>query len=136
MARRQHHKQPKANSSRVVPIVYSLAAILALVGLADAVYLAVLHLTGQSAVCGASTGCSKVLASKYAQIGPFPVALLGVIGYFTVFSLATFAAFGYLLARKWVAWVVGCYFWERSGFSISKRSFFTPFVPFVSRLPR
>lgn len=111
MARRQQHKQPaRTNSSRVVPIVYSLAAILALVGLADAVYLAVLHLTGQSAVCGASTGCSKVLASKYAQIGPVPVALLGVIGYFTVFGLATFAAFGYLLARKWVAWVVGLLF--------------------------
>lgn len=111
MARRQQHKQPaKANSSRVVPIVYSLAAILALVGLADAVYLAVLHLTGQSAVCGASTGCSQVLASKYAQIGPVPVALLGAFGYFTIFSLAVFAAFGYRLARKWVVWMVGLQF--------------------------
>lgn len=111
MARRQQHDRlGKASSSRLVPIVYSLAAVLALAGLADAVYLTVLHLTGQSAVCGASAGCSQVLASKYAQIGPVPVASLGLLGYFTVFSLAIFAAFGYPFARKWVAWVVGLLF--------------------------
>lgn len=111
MARRQQRK-PTANpaGSRVVVLVYSLSAILALAGLADAVYLSVMHLTGQSAVCGESVGCSQVLASRYAQIGPLPVALLGALGYFSVFTFATFAACGYPWARIWVAGAVALMF--------------------------
>ena len=92
------HRAP----SRAVVVAYSLAAILAMAGLTDAVYLAVMHLTGQSAVCGASAGCSQVLSSKYAQIGPVPVALLGAVGYFSVFALAIFAACGYARAGRWL----------------------------------
>ncbi len=77
-----------------------LAALLSLVGLADAVYLTVEHLTGRSVRCTAIAGCSEVLSSSYATIGPVPLAALGALAYFTVFSLATLAAFGYAAARK------------------------------------
>ncbi len=73
-------------------------ATLALVGLADAVYLTALHLSGATARCTVLTGCSEVLGSSYATIGGVPLALLGALAYFTVFSLATLAIFGYRVA--------------------------------------
>ena len=74
--------------------LYALAAVLSLVGLADAVYLTVEHLTGRSVRCTVTSGCSEVLASPYATIGGYPLALFGALAYFTAFSLATLAAFG------------------------------------------
>jgi uncharacterized membrane protein len=78
-------------------------ALLALVGLADAVYLTVEHLTGASMQCSITHGCAEVLGSKFATVGGFPLASLGALAYFTVFSLATLAAFGYAGARRLVA---------------------------------
>ena len=74
--------------------LYSLAALLSLLGLADAVYLTVEHLTGRSVRCTVTSGCSEVLASPYATVAGYPLALLGALAYFTAFSLATLAAFG------------------------------------------
>lgn len=78
--------------------LYVVAAIVSLVGLADAIYLTVQHITGQSVRCTVIAGCSEVLSSPYATIRGYPLALLGAVAYFTVFSLATLAAFGYRLA--------------------------------------
>jgi uncharacterized membrane protein len=94
-------------SSRTQIVVYMFVALLALAGLADALYLTVMHLTGQSVLCGGSISCSQVLASKYAHVGPIPTAAFGLVGYFTVFSCATFSAFGWIGARFWLAVVVG-----------------------------
>lgn len=74
--------------------LYALAAVLSLAGLADAIYLTVEHLTGRSVRCTVTSGCSEVLSSPYATVGGYPLALLGALGYFTAFSLATLAAFG------------------------------------------
>jgi uncharacterized membrane protein len=87
--------------------LYTLAAILALVGLADAIYLTVGHLTGQYATCVASSGCETVLTSDYAVIGKVPVAAFGTAAYFTVFSLATLAAFGHQKMRSLFLCLVG-----------------------------
>jgi uncharacterized membrane protein len=86
------------------------AALLALVGLGDAVYLTVEHLTGASLQCSITHGCAEVLGSRYATIGGFPLASLGALAYFTVFSLATLSAFGYAGARKFLALVVAIMF--------------------------
>ncbi|HEV2801297.1 MAG TPA: vitamin K epoxide reductase family protein [Pyrinomonadaceae bacterium] len=83
-------QQPEQRISRL----YALAAVLALVGLADAIYLTVEHLSGRSVRCSVTSGCSEVLASPYATIGDYPLALFGAVAYFTAFSLATLAAFG------------------------------------------
>jgi uncharacterized membrane protein len=76
-------------------------ALVALVGLTDAAYLTVEHLSGNSVRCMVVSGCDEVLQSSYATVaGGVPVAAVGAVAYFTVFSLATLAAFGYDGARK------------------------------------
>lgn len=86
-------------SQNKVPWVYVVAGLLSLVGLADALYLTVQDLTGQNLRCTIVSGCNEVLSSPYAHIGPVPLAVLGAVAYFTVFSLAVLGAFGYQLAR-------------------------------------
>jgi uncharacterized membrane protein len=92
-------KMENTRPSRIAVILYSIAAVVALTGLAEATYLTVLSLTGATALCGDSAGCFQVLGSKYARIAGFPVAGLGALAYFTVFSMAVFAAFGHRRAR-------------------------------------
>lgn len=75
--------------------LYAAAALVSLVGLGDAIYLAVEHVAGRSVKCTLVSGCSEVLSSQYASVGGIPLALIGALAYFTVFSLATLAAFGY-----------------------------------------
>src|SRR5260370_42308720 len=82
---------------------YVVAALFSLIGLGDALYLTVQDLTGQSLRCTIVSGCSEVLSSPYAHIGPVPLALLGAAAYFTVFTLAILAAFGYRLAKPSLA---------------------------------
>ena len=84
--------------SRVRVALYTIAAIVSLAGLADATYLTVQALTGETLVCGGSPDCFRVLGSSYARVAGMPVAAFGSLGYFCVFSLATFAAFGYTRA--------------------------------------
>jgi len=95
-----------ADSQRPIAWSYLLVAVLSLIGLADAIYLTVQDLTGQSLRCTIVSGCSEVLGSAYAHIGPVPLAVLGAVAYFTVFSLAILAAFGYQLARPLLAGLV------------------------------
>ena len=76
-------------------------ALVALLGLADAVYLTVEHLSGQSVRCMVVSGCDEVLQSSYATVAAgVPVAAVGAAAYFTAFSLATLAAYGYDGARR------------------------------------
>ena len=85
--------------SRFRTVLYTVAAIVALAGLADATYLAVQAFTGETLSCGGSPDCFRVLGSSYSKVGGIPVALLGAVAYFGVFTFATFAAFGYARAR-------------------------------------
>jgi uncharacterized membrane protein len=87
-----------------------VAALLALVGLGDAVYLTVEHLTGATLQCSITHGCAEVLGSRFATVGNIPLAALGAAAYFTVFSLATLAAFGYPATRKLLAALVALMF--------------------------
>jgi uncharacterized membrane protein len=92
--------------SRFQITLYSVAALLAVIGLAEATYLTVINLLGETAVCGGSPDCFRVLGSVYAKVGRIPVAGLGALAYFTAFSFATFAAFGYARARTFFFAVV------------------------------
>src|SRR5215211_3273247 len=78
--------------------LYAVAALLSLVGLADALYLTIEHVTGQSVRCTIISGCSEVLSSPYAVVAGVPLAVIGAASYFTVFSLAILALFGYRTA--------------------------------------
>ena len=91
-------------------VMYISAAVLSLVGLADALYLTVEHITGQSVQCTIISGCSEVLSSSYAVIAGVPLAAVGAAAYFTVFSLAILAAFGYTFAKTPLTLLVGAMF--------------------------
>jgi uncharacterized membrane protein len=87
-------------ASRVQTIAWTIAAIVSLAGLADATYLTVQFLTGETVVCSGSSDCFRVLGSPYARIAGMPIAIFGALAYFGAFSFATFAAFRYRLARR------------------------------------
>ena len=90
--------------------LYAVAAVVALFGLADGIYLTIEHVTGRTAQCIASSGCQEVLSSRYAAIGPIPLASLGALAYFAAFSTALLAAFGYTKCRSLFALLVGIMF--------------------------
>ena len=106
MSKRAKNETP----SRGRAILYSIAALFCVVGLADATYLTVLALTGETAACSGQAGCQEVLGSVYARVAGIPVAAFGVAGYFSAFTFATFAACNYARARKFFALTVGALF--------------------------
>ena len=94
--------------SRFRTVLYVAVAMVSVAGLADATYLTVQALTGETLSCGGSPDCFRVLGSSYAKVGGIPVALIGALAYFSVFTFATFAAFGYARVRKFLAANGGC----------------------------
>ena len=70
------------------------AAFVALLGVADSVYLTVHHYTATPVPCSIVEGCETVLTSPYAEIAGVPLAVFGAIAYFTAFALALLTAFG------------------------------------------
>ena len=100
----------KPTHARRAALLYASAALVSLIGLADSIYLTVEHLSGRSVRCTIVAGCSEVLSSPYASVRGIPLALIGAISYFIVFSLATLAAFAYDWAGKLLAFVVGLMF--------------------------
>ena len=85
-------------TARRLTLLYVIIALLSLAGLTDAIYLTVEHLTGQSVRCTIMAGCSEVLSSSYAVVGGYPLASIGALAYFSVFSLAILTLFGYRIA--------------------------------------
>lgn len=70
------------------------AAFVALIGVADSVYLTVNHLTSAPVPCSIISGCETVLTSQYAEYAGIPLAAFGAVAYFVAFSLAILAAYG------------------------------------------
>ena len=100
-------KSPPARPRRLESVLYILAALIALLGLSDSIYLTVQHLTGRDVDCLAFAACETVLGSSYAAVGKVPLAAFGAMAYFGVFSLATLAAFGRRWARPSFLCLVG-----------------------------
>ncbi|MEY2518936.1 MAG: hypothetical protein QOF24_695 [Verrucomicrobiota bacterium] len=100
-------KSPIRRSRRLENSLYTLAALIALLGLSDSIYLTVHHLTGQDVDCLASGSCETVLTSAYAAVGKIPLAAFGAVAYFSAFSLATLAGFGRRWARRLLLCLVG-----------------------------
>ena len=63
----------------------TVATVLTLAGIAIAAYLTYVHYEGLSPVC-TTGGCERVQASSYSEVGPIPVALLGLIGYVLILA--------------------------------------------------
>ena len=75
-----------------------IAAIVALIGIVDAVYLTVHYYTAEAVPCSLTGGCEQVLTSVYADIGGIPLAAFGAAAYFVAFSLALLAFYGNRMA--------------------------------------
>jgi uncharacterized membrane protein len=60
--------------------------VLAVLGIGVAGYLVYIHYAGIEPVCNIAHGCHKVQTSQYADLAGVPVALLGLIGYVTIFG--------------------------------------------------
>jgi len=71
-----------------------LAALVAIIGIIDSLYLTIHHLTAVPVPCSLISGCETVLTSQYAEISGVPLAAFGAVGYFIAFSLAILAAYG------------------------------------------
>jgi uncharacterized membrane protein len=110
MAKENASTRSTTKRARFPTILYTIAALICLVGLAEATYLTVMNLTGETAVCGGSASCFEVLGSKYAKIAGIPMAGLGAVAYFSAFTFATFAAFGYRRARTLFALTISAMF--------------------------
>ncbi len=102
--------QAELKTEKSAIAIYIAMALVSLVGIGDAVYLTVQHITGESLRCTIVSGCSEVLSSEYATVRGVPLAAIGAGAYFVVFSLATLALFGYRIAGKLLAIVVGLMF--------------------------
>lgn len=58
--------------------------VASLIGLVDALYLTVKHYLQSSVFCSLLNGCDKVTGSSYATIIGIPVALMGMVYYFSL----------------------------------------------------
>ncbi|MEW6361471.1 MAG: vitamin K epoxide reductase family protein [Pyrinomonadaceae bacterium] len=76
------------------------AAVIALIGIADALYLTVHHYTAEPVPCSVTGGCETVLTSSYSEFFGIPIAAFGAAAYFAAFSLAVLTAFGN--SRAWM----------------------------------
>lgn len=76
-------------------VIIILSIILSFLGFLDASYLTILHYKNIIPPCSIAHGCETVLTSKFAVIGPVPIALLGV-----GFYLAILVLLGLLLENK------------------------------------
>jgi uncharacterized membrane protein len=88
----------------------AVSAGVAVVGLAIAAYLTVVHYAGGTPVCAVTHGCEVVQKSAYAELAGVPVALLGLFGYAAI--LAT-------LVRDDEAARTACAFLALAGFGFS-----------------
>src|SRR5205085_10489912 len=66
-------------------------AILSLLGLFDAAYLALERITGGPVACPVGGGCETVQSSAYALFFGVPVAFIGVAGYMLLLVTAILA---------------------------------------------
>jgi len=85
---------PEINNASKIALIPLLAALVALVGLGDSVYLTVQHYKNELPPCEIVHGCELVLTSAWSEILGVPTSLFGAIAYFIAFALALLAAFG------------------------------------------
>lgn len=58
--------------------------VLALLGVALATYLTIVHYAGLKPACTAGQACVKVQTSQWSELAGVPVALIGLIGYILI----------------------------------------------------
>lgn len=99
---------------RLIPLAF---AITALIGFADATYLAVKHFQNEIPPCTLVAGCDVVTTSTYATIFGIPVALIGSLYYLALLTLAIAffdtkkeALFRFACTSTWIGLIASMYF--------------------------
>lgn len=77
-----------------------VAALIALIGLGDALYLTYHHYTAEPVPCSILEGCEIVLTSQYAVFWGIPLALFGAAAYLCALALSLLTAFGNLITWR------------------------------------
>lgn len=92
--------EPRETRMAKLPIV---AALVAIVGLVDSIYLTIHHYTAEPVPCSITNGCEMVLTSPYATIAGIPIAIFGAVAYLDAFIFALAWATG----KSWARWLYG-----------------------------
>lgn len=80
--------------------------VAAIIGFADATYLTAQHIRGVIPPCVVLNNCELVLTSKYALVGPVPVAALGLLYYGTfVVLLIAYVDIRNKRILHWACWL-------------------------------
>jgi uncharacterized membrane protein len=87
---------------KIKDIIIPIFIFLAIMGLADSVYLTIQHFNFSSVVCVITDECDTVLTSDYSKIAGIPVALLGAFYYFAILVLS----FASLIREKVLPWLL------------------------------
>ncbi|MFN0141100.1 MAG: vitamin K epoxide reductase family protein [Pyrinomonadaceae bacterium] len=82
--------------SKKLPII---AAIVAVVGLVDSIYLTIHHYTAEPVPCSIIEGCEMVLTSAYATFAGIPIAVFGAMAYADALGFAVIWAMGKSIGR-------------------------------------
>ncbi len=77
----------------------ALIAVLAFVGMLDALYISLVREAGP-VPCHITRGCNDVLTSRYSELGGVPISYFGLGFYLGVFSLTVFHFFGYATLKR------------------------------------
>lgn len=72
------------DSKNTGTMIFRISIILALIGLADSIYLTWIKLANATASCAGIGNCESVNSSKYAEIAGIPIALLGAGAYLAI----------------------------------------------------
>ncbi len=107
--------------SRLIPI-------LAVIGLAIAVYLSYVEVSETRAVCGPVGNCNAVQNSPYAKLfGILPIAVMGMVGYIAIIVAWFFRRFGPASVKRLARLAL----WGMGIFSVLFSSYLTFLEPFV-----
>lgn len=107
--------------SRLIPI-------LAVIGLAIAVYLSYVEVSETRAVCGPVGNCNAVQNSSYAKLfGILPIAVMGMVGYIAIIMAWFFRRFGPASVKRLARLAL----WGLGIFSVLFSSYLTFLEPFV-----
>lgn len=107
--------------SRIIPI-------LAVIGLAIAIYLSYVEVSETRAVCGPVGNCNAVQNSPYAKLfGILPIPVMGMVGYIAIIMVWFFRQFGPAPLKRLVRLAL----WGMGIFSVLFSSYLTFLEPFV-----
>jgi uncharacterized membrane protein len=68
-------------------IAYTSILLLSFLGFLDSSYLTILSITRQFPPCSVTHGCETVLTSRFASVGPIPLAAIGILYFIAVMIL-------------------------------------------------